>query len=475
MRTPNRLLPFIWLVAILLISSCGQQPTKTEQEPSPVVRPSNAVIESVVDASLVDSFGLSLSSQDGKYVFSGEWELDPDEDPNTVYWVLAGTADGGFIPVKWVTSAEAAANSMVVTNELRSLGRVVFLDGEVRLMHDFLRRSTTSPDDDQPDPADHFTQLMANIDLIFMLLKQGAGDSVDSEETRNTFGAMQEALDAFLSENREVQEGLEFHLQRLVEDARAAAAEDSRSWFDTGDTGRQLLSAEEAERLQMIREGPMSRTPQVLRPSFDPAELQLRIEKLALEREEEGVRRAQEQAQMRATLRERLSSATLTTPDKLHELVVCGYEDGPFEYHPDEYQGALASCNPDPTAMLIPVFQQEDWVPGATSSMQLLQRGSEFDIFEYAVVSMLRQPGVTITFQPSDDPMIHAAGGESLTVYQRHDGQEFHPFSIVIDGLPLERQIVTFRVKLFDSDDDVIYEDYIQLDLSHEKFRVAPD
>src|SRR5690625_3337910 len=146
MRTPNRLLPFIWLVAILLISSCGQQPTKTEQEPPPVVRPSNAVIESVVDASLVDSFGLSLSSQDGKYEFSGEWELDPDEDPNTVYWVLAGTADGGFSPVKRVTSAEPAANSMVYTNEHRSLGRVVFLNGEVQLIHDFLRESTTPAD-----------------------------------------------------------------------------------------------------------------------------------------------------------------------------------------------------------------------------------------------------------------------------------------------------------------------------------------
>lgn len=92
------------LGVLFLLVSCAQP---EPNEPPTPTRPSDAVVEQVIDFGLVDSFGLNVALDDGEYVITGEWQVDPNEDPNTQYWLLAGNSAGKFVPIASFTSSDA--------------------------------------------------------------------------------------------------------------------------------------------------------------------------------------------------------------------------------------------------------------------------------------------------------------------------------------------------------------------------------
>lgn len=434
------------LMASLVTLLAGCSNTGEEQKPVPLT---DEEFFELVEAALVDSFAISVSVENGEYVITGQWEIDPLADPDTEYVLVIGSEEHGIKHVQKFSGAEAEISPQTADQSP--------MKGNINIPIGMFREPLSSTDEGGDNSAyENFPFEEESFAVLFeAILREPVApekdplivDQIDRARlVLESLGRMKSGEEMMDAINRGYEFLQNFRPGQLVPDNADAIY----SLIRTKDTQRMIVP--------------------IRAPRFDREALIFQLESVI-----HSVNYVEEQTFYVETTEMTISKmhrnlAIISDPLGTDALAVCAAAGGISDYGSGD--GEISHCEADYQAMIMPARHADDWVAGADASLQL-QLFEGMGVFDNILISILPQRTADFVLTPSNDLKIEA--GEMLKLFPREDGQEYFPFSLNYSGHLRDNRFVAFRVQAFNSRGVVVYEDVIELDLTHKVFTSRPE
>ena len=469
----------------VLLASCTQPEAKSEKESEQFERPSDEVVEEVIDFGLLDSVGLSITSNNGEYTITGEFEVDPNEDPETVYFLLFGNAAGRFIPVQSFTQAEALASTGTGNGAAHTaageplVGHVSITFSELEM---FSRSGLAGQGQTVPELSEHTTsrEVLDALSVLqpIMALVQlpETNDQLEPGKLADVIETLLRAVQLLQSFDPGGFEELVLDLQNILDADYAAVEESTEMWFDIEE---QLITEDTQFELVLRSESGLTRTVEIRQPAHEDDDFKILIEQIQQERLDIIERPRSQQTVTMKVEPQAEALARLATPDGRHELMVCSYEDAPFQAEGGIH--GVTVCQPVPMMIIAP-----EPLPGgsalAPGELAFVLRKTDYgfpDIFQrnsvqnaQFEVTALAQPGKTFKFRVTEDDLSafdEVEGGSSLSgrVTGTHiqDIELELRFALQVDTVNEAAERVAFALLVKDDAGEPVYEDTFEVDL----------
>lgn len=448
MRPRNVSLCIFGLILLVVVVSCGQPSAETPRKPE---RPSNEVIEQVIGAAMVESFSLDIEFAQGEYTVTAGWEAPADEDPTTQYWLLVGTANGGFLPGVRITTADARR-----LPSAQSAGEMAQYEYELGA-----------------EQLAHINDLLSRLEANTLVVEEAAR-YVEAlyalASAKQDFGGsdLPRLIEILERSSSESGGPMPEDVIWLAETMDEMGLHPMLSWFDTD---RQLLPASATTQVTMITD--LAREYRIAKIEPPVHEKQsIRLHLFTYNRKTGTVPESDPQAAtpLRETMVVNVEMqgellAEIRTPNGDHAIVICDAED---RLPTDDADGHVTHCQPDFEWTVFPLLDENDWIESADLTVKIQGVGNRSESFASLVVTPLAQPGLNFTFEPGSD--IDATGGTDLTIFGRDDGQDHFPFGITAFPPELLPKFVAFWVRAYDEDDELMYEDVLEFALGNPYF-----
>lgn len=381
------------LLASLVMLLAGCSNTGEEQKPEPLT---DEEFFELVEAALVDSFAISVSVENGEYVITGQWEIDPLADPDTEYVLVIGSEEHGIKHVQKFSGAQAEISPQTADQSS--------IQGNINIPIDMFRALLSSSDEEVDNPAyENFPFEEESFAVLFKAIPRASAGLENDPLMADAFARARLVLEALgrMKSGEEMMDainrGYEFFQNYRPGQLVPDNADAIYGLIRTKDTRRVLVP--------------------IRAPQFDKEAVILHLESVI-----HSVNYVEEQTFYIETTEMTISKmhrnlAIISDPLGTDALAVCAAAGGISDYGTGD--GEILHCEADYQAMIMPARHADDWIAGADASLQL-QLFEGMGVFDNILISILPQRTADFVLTPSNDLKIEA--GEMLKLFPREDG-----------------------------------------------------